>query len=139
MATLLLLCAFGVSLSACIPQLPAPDSHGSRMAQVQTERAIALLPGVRRAAVTATAAVVTVNATANVTAIAADVARVTGLTPTAIVVQREPAATVLLRMGPWILAEKSRWPLVVTAVAILALFASAAGYLAWRVRPRPQR
>ncbi len=139
MATLLLLYAFGILLSACIPQVPTPDTHDSHVAQAQTERAIAILPGVRHAAVTATAAVVTIDATANSTAITADVAKVTGLPPHAIVVHREPTTTVLLHMGPWILAAKSRWPLVGSAVAILGLFASAAGYLAWRVRPRPQR
>jgi hypothetical protein len=140
MAKLCMVWAFGVSLCGCIPELPAPDAHERRLAQVQTERAIAILPGVRRAAVTATAAVVTVNATAaDVTAIAGDVVRVTGLPTTAIVVLREPATTVLLRMGPWTLAEKSRWPLVGTAITILGLVASVAGYLAWRMRPRPQR
>ena len=109
MATLLLLYAFGILLSACIPQVPTPDTHDSHVAQAQTERAIAILPGVRHAAVTATAAVVTIDATANSTAITADVAKVTGLPPHAIVVHREPTTTVLLHMGPWILAAKSRW------------------------------
>ena len=139
MAKLFMWWIFGVLLCGCIPQLPAPDAHERRLAQVQTERAIAILPGVRRAAVTATAAVVTVNATADVTAIANEVVRVSGFPTTAIVVVREPATTVLLRMGPWTIAEKSRWPLVGTALTILGLVASAAGSLAWRMRPRSQR
>ncbi|MBP9088262.1 MAG: hypothetical protein KBG15_19220 [Kofleriaceae bacterium] len=88
-----------------------------------------------RVAVTATAAVVTVDAKANATAITNDVARVTGLPPSAIVVRPEPATISLVKVGPWTLAAASRWPLVGAAIAILAVFAGAAGYLAWRMRP----
>lgn len=128
-----------LSLGACIPTLPQPDAQdrAARLASYQqNERAIALLPGVQRVAVTATAAVITVDGNANTSTILDDVARVTGLPTSAIVVRAEPATINLLRMGPWTVAATSRWPLIGTAIALLALFASGAGYLAWRLRPR---
>ena len=129
-------------LSACIPELPQPDAK-DRVNQLasnqQNERAIGLLPGVYRVAVTATAVVVTVDNNANAPTIIDDVARVTGLPTHAVVIRRNPTAVGLVRMGPWTVVATSRWPLISTAVALLTLLAGGAGYLAWRLRPRTLR
>ncbi len=137
---LLQLSALSVLLSACVPQLPDPAAQQhQQVSYQQTERAIALLPGVRRVVVTATAAVVTADANTGTATITSDIARITGLPTSAIVVRPAPTTVSLLKIGPWTVAASSRWPLVGAAVALLGLLAIATGFLAWRIRPRSRR
>lgn len=132
---------FTIAVAACVPQLPAPDQQATTDDHAATERAIASLPGVRRAAITATAAAITVAPHTDGAMLRNDVARLAHLAPNSIVIQTEAPTLELRHFGPWTMAASSVWPFTAAAVALLAVLALGAGVLAWCLRPtrRPQR